>query len=100
MVCNRLSLLAGKGKLLCWKAFLEADEESITALAKLGKTNQPPTEDVIAGIEKLVCKLYQPATTLTKVKDLRWLLFRKKQAQSEKLPLAKCITNAWCGAMM
>ena len=76
----------GKGKLLCWKEFLKADEDSITALADLGKSNQPPTEDVIAGIEKLVCKLYQPATKLTKVKDLRWLLFRKKQAQSEKMP--------------
>lgn len=79
-------LCLGKGKLLCWKAFLKADDDSIRALAELGKTNQPPLADVVAGIEKLVCKLYQPTTKLTKVKDLRWLLFRKKQAQSERLP--------------
>ena len=30
--------------------------------------------------------LYLQKTTFTKVKDLRWWLFRKKQAQSERLP--------------
>ena len=81
-----LLLILGKGKLLCWKAFLEAVEDSVTALANLGNSSEPPTEDVIAGIEKLVCKLYQPKTKLVKVKNLRWLYFRKKKAQSERLP--------------
>ena len=75
----------GKGKLLCWKAFIEAESDSIAALANLGTTPEP-TERTIAGIEKLVCQLYQPNTRCSKVKDLRWLLFRKSQAQSEKLP--------------
>lgn len=71
---------AGKGKPACWKAFLEADKDSVDALADLGTTAQP-TE-----VEKLVCQLYQPKTLVSCVKDLRWLLFRKKQAQSERLP--------------
>ena len=32
---------ASKGKLGCWKAFLEADEDSVIALANLGTTMQP-----------------------------------------------------------
>ena len=32
---------ACKGKLGCWKAFPEADEDSVTALANLGTTMQP-----------------------------------------------------------
>lgn len=71
--------------MLCWKAFINADQDSITALADLGTTVQP-NGSTYAGIEKLVCKLYQPNTRITKVKELRWLLFRKKQAESERLP--------------
>ncbi|XP_032229946.2 uncharacterized protein LOC5505744 [Nematostella vectensis] len=76
---------AGKANMLCWKAFIDADQDSITALADLG-TSDVPHGTTYAGIEKLVCKLYQPNTRITKVKDLRWLLFRKKQAESERLP--------------
>ena len=76
---------ACKGKLGCWKAFLEADEDSVTALENLGTTVQP-TSSTIAAIEKLVCQLYQPKTHISRVKYMRWFLFLKKQAQSEKLP--------------
>lgn len=81
----KIFLLSGKGKPLCWKAFLEADEDSIAALADLG-TSVQPSPSTVAGIEKLVCRLFLPKTRLSKVKDLRWLLFRKKQAESERLP--------------
>lgn len=69
--------------MLCWKAFLDADDDSVTALTDLGSTEHP-TEGVIAGIEKLVFLLYKPITRITNVKDLRWLLFRKSQAQSRE----------------
>ena len=59
--------------MLCWKAFINADQDSITALADLGTTVQP-NGSAYAGIEKLVCKLYQPNTHITKVKELRLLL--------------------------
>ena len=36
--------------------------------------------------EKFICELYVPKTSLSTVKDLRWWLFRKKQAESERLP--------------
>ena len=76
---------AGKGKASWWKVFRDANGETITALARLG-TRGPPTADTMAKIERLVCQLYYPGTKICTVKELRWLLFRKKQAQSERLP--------------
>ena len=60
-------------------------KDSVDALADLGTTAQP-TVRAITVIEKLVSQLYQPKTLVSCVKDLRWLLFRKKQVQSERLP--------------
>ena len=77
---------AGKGKTTWWKTFMKADEEKISALANLGTRGQP-SADTLTGIEKLVCQVYVPNTVIDNVKQLRWWLFRKKQAQSENLPL-------------
>ena len=79
---------SGKGKLLCWKIFTEADSSIITALAELGQAAHP-NEEIVAAIEKFVCLLYQPRTSLLTVKELRWNLFKKKQAQSDRLPPAQ-----------
>ena len=76
---------AGKGKIACWKTFLGTDEECINALANLG-FGLEPTPATLTGIEKLVCQLYLPKTNISKVKELRWYLFLKKQAESERLP--------------
>ncbi len=76
---------SGKGKLLCWKVFAEADPSIITPIAELGQVDHQ-SEQTFAAIEKFVCLLYQPRTTITTVKELRWFLFKKKQAQSDRLP--------------
>ena len=76
---------AGRGKLTCWKVFREAHQDVVTALADLGINLHPSTETK-AAIENLVCQFYAPNTCITKVRELRWFLFRKKQAQSERLP--------------
>ena len=75
---------AGKGKATWWKVFKEADEETITALTNLRKRAQP-TADILSDVEKLVCQVYVPNTTINNVKELTWWLLRKKQAQSETL---------------
>ena len=54
---------AFEGKLECWKALLEADEECVTALADLGSTILP-TAGMFYAIEKLVCQLYLPKTKI------------------------------------
>ena len=74
---------ANKGKLTWWKVFKNADEETISSLANLG-TREPPTTSIMDAIEAF--EVYVPGTTIDKVKDLRWILFQKKQAQSERLP--------------
>ena len=76
---------SGKGKLTWWKILQEADEDVITKLETL-TVNENPTAETETAIEKLVCQFYLPKTTITEVKELRWWLFRKKQAQSERLP--------------
>ena len=79
---------AWKGKLACWKAFLEADSVCMDALADLGGTSQP-LPSTLAAIEKLVCLLYFPGTQISSVKEHRWFLFRRKQAEFERLPPTK-----------
>lgn len=77
---------SGKGKATCWKAFMEADDEITDCLSQLGGTASTPSDDTIALIEKLVCQLYLPKTEMPSVSEMGWWLFRKKQAQSERLP--------------
>ncbi|KAK3750704.1 hypothetical protein QZH41_005744 [Actinostola sp. cb2023] len=76
---------SGKGKLACWKAFRDADQDVISALGNLGTTLHP-AEETVTLVEKYVCQLYQPRTSISQVKHLRWQMFRKNQAQSDRLP--------------
>ena len=78
--------VTGKRKATCWKAFQEASQDVIAALSANLGANEPPSAKTMAANEKLICKLYVPNTTTAIVKDLRWWLFKQKQAQSKKLP--------------
>ncbi|KAL9964896.1 hypothetical protein ACROYT_G028604 [Oculina patagonica] len=69
----------------CWKEFLEADDSILSFLGNLGREEQPDVE-IKSGIEKFLCQIYVPKTDLTTVKELRWSLFKKKQAESDRLP--------------
>ena len=74
---------SGHVKPLCWKAFLNDDEDIVGEMAKLG-TAPTTSDETMKAIEKFVCKLYVTKKSLSTVKDLRRWLFRKKQ--SERLP--------------
>jgi hypothetical protein len=76
---------AGKGKHAFWKAFQDATDNIITALISLGATKKL-NDDTAASIEQFICTVYLPQTEIESVKKLRWWLFRKKQAESERLP--------------
>jgi hypothetical protein len=79
---------AGKGKKTCWKVFQnlhDDDDEILKAFIDLGR-GEFPSETTMDALEDFVCKLYVPDTEIAKVEDLRWHLFKKKQAQSEGLP--------------
>ena len=69
--------LSGKGKLSCWKTFMDAEEDTITTLRNVGNTVHPPDE-ILVLVERLICQLYQPGTGISKVKDLRWHICSEK----------------------
>ena len=76
---------AGKGKLQCWKIFNQADQDVIQVFTDLGSSKEI-SENICIAIEKFVCRLYHPKSKITDIGELRWLLFRQKQWQAEKLP--------------
>lgn len=75
----------GKGKPTCWKVFKELDVDTLNAFALLGATDKP-SETTIAALERYICKLYLPQSDLSDLAQVRWWLFKKKQAQAEALP--------------
>ena len=65
---------------------MEADDEITDCVSLLGRKASISSDDTMALIKKLVCQLYLPKTEISSVSEVRWWLFRKKQAQSERLP--------------
>ena len=63
---------------------MDAEKDNVTALGNLGTTVHIPDE-VLAFVEKFICQLYQPGTDISQVKELRWHMFRKNQAESVRL---------------
>ena len=79
--------MSGKGKISCWHAINNAESFVHEAFCKLGHV---PLEDSTRNvIERYVCLFYQPGTTIDRLTELRWWMFRRKQAESNKLPPAK-----------
>ena len=79
---------SGNGKPTCWKEFEEANESILRSLVKLGK-DKKPDEETLDGTEEFVCQLYQPKATIKTVKQLRWSLLKKRQAESDRISPTK-----------
>lgn len=88
--CDTTGRFAGKGKATCWQALQKASPNVKNAFIQLGKTERP-TDEVKAGLEEYVCRLYQPKSKINDVKSLRWEMFRKSQAEAEKLPPTQAV---------
>ena len=80
--------IAGKGKQTCWKQFKKANGNIHQAFAQLGQTAYPSAE-VMDSLEEFVCLLFAPRLGIKTVGELRWHLFKKNQAEAEKLPPTK-----------
>jgi len=76
---------AGKGKPTCWE---DVSESSLRALSNLG-IQEKPYEETMKGTKEFICQLYQPKTAINTVEELRWSLFKKRQAEFDKLPPTK-----------
>ncbi|CAH3164811.1 unnamed protein product, partial [Porites lobata] len=49
-------------------------------------SSRRPDDGTRSGVEQLVCRMSKPKTDIKTVKALRWSLFKKNQAESERLP--------------
>jgi len=67
-----------KGKASLLERFTEADPFIITALAELGQAAHP-NKEIVTAIEKFVCLLYQPRTTIMTVKNYDGSFSRKRK---------------------
>lgn len=60
--------------------------EIINDLSELGGADVIPRVQIMPLIMKFVCQPNLPKTNMCSVTELRWLLSKNKQAQSEWLP--------------
>lgn len=74
------------GKTTWFKIFLKADGDAIRALQMLSE-NIEVTEDLISTLASFVCAAYCPKSLqIQTIPEMRWYLFCKHMAESEKLP--------------
>ena len=85
--CDQTGKFYGHSKKSCWNVFMDAPDEIIDALAKLGDLTEFTDADA-ESLEKFVILLYCKAIPITvnNLADLRWHLFSKQQSDSMKLP--------------
>ena len=74
------------GKATWLSIYLKADDHAIKALQMLSHTKKV-TEDLHSTLAKFVCTVYSPkGIKIDNIPGLRWHLFCKNMAESEKLP--------------
>lgn len=86
--CDTTGHFAGKGKQRCWKALKKSRDNVIAAFVQLGTTDTISPE-MERALEQFVCQLYLPGTDLSELAAVRWHMFKKSFAESEKLPPTK-----------
>uniref|UniRef100_A0A8C4PX78 Uncharacterized protein n=1 Tax=Eptatretus burgeri TaxID=7764 RepID=A0A8C4PX78_EPTBU len=86
--CDTTGHFAGKGKQGCWKALKKSSVNVIEAFIQLG-SNRTISPEMELALELFVCQLYLPGTELCELSSLRWHMFKKSFAESEKLPPTK-----------
>ena len=75
------------GKATCFKLFLESDDDVIRALCMLCDDTDGTEDFLESTLAKFVCTAYCPkGLQISSIPDLRWHLFCKYMAESEKLP--------------
>ena len=75
------------GKATWFKLFLESDDDVIRALCMLCDDTDVTKDFLQATLARFVCTAYSPkGLQISSIPDLRWHLFCKYMAESEKLP--------------
>ena len=86
--CDQTGTFCGKSKISCRNTLQKADGDMVRAFGNLGNTPCIQEYDV-SELERYVCQLYVPGTTISSVNEMRWFLFSKRQYTNEKLPHIK-----------
>ena len=73
----------GKANSLTGKHSIQQLTKPLTALAALG-TSEEISEGVLKEIEKFICQVYKPGSSIDKLAELRWYLFSKKTSSLGK----------------
>ena len=68
-----------------WKALKTSDKEILDSLGRLGCKEEFKKKDEQL-IERFICHVYLPGTTISDIGLLRWYMFTKKGTQSKNLP--------------
>lgn len=83
---DNIGRFARVGKTTWFKLFLEADEHVVQALTMLA-SNSEVSEDQLSTLASFVCTAYCPkGIQIRSVPELRWHLFCKQMAESDRLP--------------
>ena len=78
---------ARRGKATWFKLFLESDDDVIRALCMLFDDTDVTKDFLQSTLARFVCTAYSPkGLQISSIPDLRWHLFCKYMAESEKLP--------------
>ena len=85
---RRLATSLGNGNHDVGELFKKSTDKIIEAFAQLGTTQTIPSEVEIA-LEQFVCQLYLSGTDLCELSSVRWHIFKKSCAESEKLSPTK-----------
>ena len=83
--CDTTGCFAGKAKVSFWNIFCQANNSMISALGALG-TSSGLDDENCAALEAFICRVNNTQTSISKVSQLRWWMFMKKQVESGKLP--------------
>ena len=77
---------SGIGKATWLQVYMKADKDVISSLQMLS-TEEVMTETMLATLASFVCAAYSPKGIYIKtISELRWRLFCKHMAESDKLP--------------
>ena len=76
--CDLTSKFNGKSKATCWKAFLDASEDVLTAFGNLGVTDDL-ADVMVTSLEKYVVRLLCESVNLKSLTDVRWSIYTKQQ---------------------
>ena len=87
--CDQTGRFSSFLKISCWEMFLDLPNNVLDEFSSLGASNLP-SDSTLNTLEQFVLWLYcknKVPSDIKNLSDLRWKMFAKQQADSQRLPL-------------